>query len=257
MISLGIDVGSLFTKAVLLDDDQMLASAMRETTGNISGEIEDFINEVASRGGVSRQNIEICVSAGQGEDLVEQADFSEDTVVCIAMASRHLLPESELAVDVGGQSITTVISDAEGEVANFMHNDKCASGSGRFIEVISSALGVNMNDLDEIAGKAQKTIPVSTQCAVFAESEIVSYVNQGEAVPDLIAAVCEAVARIVVSQALRFGTTNNYTVTGGVGRISAVVNVLEKRLQGNYYPFPIDPRLAVAYGASLLGQMEE
>lgn len=256
MITLGLDVGSLFTKAVLLQDDDMLAWVKCETTGNISQEIEGLVEKVTSEAGITPQDIEVCVSTGQGEDLVERADFMEDDVACIAVATRHLLPETELSVDIGGQSITTILSDPGGNILNFMRNDKCASGSGRFIEVISGALGVDMETIDETINRAEKKISVSTQCAVFAESEIISHVNQGEAVPNIIAGVCDSMARIIVSQALRAGLVKSFTVTGGVARISGVVKVLEERIKGKYTPFPIDPQLAVAYGAALLGQEE-
>ncbi len=256
MITLGLDVGSLFTKAVILQDDDLLASLIRETTGNIADEIDGFIDEAAAEAKISRADIEVIVSSGQGEDLVKNADFSEDDVACIAVATRHLLPDTELTVDIGGQSIKTILSDPDGNIINYMRNDKCASGSGRFIEVISNALGVDIEKIDETIGKAAKKIQVSTQCAVFAESEIISYVNQGEAVPDIIAGVCDSMARIIVSQALRMGKVNNYTVTGGVGRIKTTVKVLDERLDGNYTPFPVDPGLAVAYGAALIAQEE-
>lgn len=256
MIALGLDVGSLFTKAVLMNDKEMMASTITETSGNIAREIDIIIHDVAEKAGISHHQIEACVSTGQGEDLVEQADYMEDDVACIAVASRHLLPDAELSIDIGGQGIITILTDPGGDILNFMRNDKCASGTGRFIEVISSALGINMKDLDETINRATKKISVSTQCAVFAESEIISYVNQGEAVPDILAGVCDSMARIIVSQALRAGQVKSFTITGGVARINSVVRVLEERLKGEYRPFPIDPQLAVAYGAALLGQEE-
>lgn len=257
MITLGIDIGSLTTKAVLLNDDDLLATLIRETTGNIAQEIEGLIDEVAAKADIKREEIEVCVGTGQGEDLIEPADFCEDDVACIAVATRHLLPDTELSVDIGGQSITTILSEPSGDILNFMRNDKCASGSGRFIEVISTALGVDIDNIDETINKAEKKISVSTQCAVFAESEIISHVNQGEAVPDIIAGVCDAMAKIIVSQALRIGPVNSFTVTGGVGRINSIVEFLKERLKGEFCPFPVDPQLAVAYGAALIGQEED
>ncbi|NLI69514.1 MAG: hypothetical protein GX364_01425 [Firmicutes bacterium] len=256
MITLGMDVGSLFTKAVLMKDGEIIASTIRETTGNIAGEIDSIIDEVAGKANITRKDINICVSSGQGEDLVKDADFMEDDVACIAVASRHLLPETELTIDIGGQNISTILTDPDGDILNFMRNDKCASGSGRFVEVISSALRVNMDDLDSTIGEATKRISVSTQCAVFAESEIISYVNQGEAVPNILAGVCDAMARIIVSQAMRVGPVDSFTVTGGVARVNSIIRVLEERLKGKYQSFPIDPQLAVAYGAALIGQSE-
>lgn len=255
MITLGLDAGSLFSKAVLLKDQQFLASAIIDTTGNIAQEIDKLIAEVISKGDMAEAEVDICVSTGQGRNLVEQSDFVEDNLTCIAMAAHHLLPETSLIIDVGGQSITTILIDFEGGILNFMHNDKCASGSGRFIEVIGHSLGISIDQVDQMAAQAQKRISLSTQCAVFAESEVISYVNQGETPADIIASVCESVAMLVVSQALRFGSPENYTLTGGVMRLVTVSEIVKKRLGGTFYSFPVNPQLAAAYGAALIGSI--
>lgn len=256
MITLGIDVGSIFTKAVLLNDELLLATAIRETSGTIAAETAALIDLVVSRGEVSRKDVEIITSTGQGEELVKEADYLEDDLVCLSAATRHLLPDTELTLEIGGQSITSVLSTPAGEVANYMRNDKCASGTGRFIEVIGSALGVKMEEFDETVSRAAKRVAVSTQCAVFAESEIISHVNAGEAVPDIIAGVCDSTASIIISQALRSGPVASYTVTGGVALFTSITVILQKKLPGIYNQFPIDPRYAVAFGAALLGQQE-
>ncbi len=256
MITIGIDVGSLFTKAVLLDDDRLLATAIRETSGDITAENTALVELLLNRGGALIKDVEAVISTGQGEELVEEADFLEDDLACLAAVTRFFLPDTELTLEIGGQSITGVISTPDGDVANYMRNDKCASGTGRFIEVIGTALGVKMEQFDHTVSRAAKKITVSTQCAVFAESEIISHVNSGEAVADIIAGVCESTASIIISQALRFGPVENYTVTGGVALFKSITTVLEDKLPGTYQPFPIDPRYAAAYGAALLGQQE-
>jgi (R)-2-hydroxyacyl-CoA dehydratese activating ATPase len=256
MISLGLDVGSLFTKAVLLDDHHLLATAIRETSGTIALEAGALIDLTLTRGGISRHELAVITSTGQGDELIEEADYLEDDVACIAMATRHHLPDAELTLEIGGQSITGVLSSPPGDVVNYMRNDKCASGTGRFIEVISTALGVQVEQFDQTVAQAEKKITISSQCAVFAESEIISYLNRGETVPDIIAGVCESTARIVISQALRFGPVKQYTVTGGVARFSSLIGVLREKLPGQYRPFPIDPGFAAAFGAALLGQQE-
>lgn len=257
MIALGVDVGSLFSKAVVLRDEEMVASEIRETTGNVAQELDDLIEAVLKKAGLTPEDVEVCVSTGTGGDLVKPAEFDEDDVACIAMATRHFLPEVALAIDIGGQSIATVLSDAEGEVLDFMRNDKCASGSGRYLEVMSGALGVAVDQIDNTAGLAKQRISISSQCGVFAESEIVSHVNQGEPVPDIVAGLCDSVASMVISQAMRFGGGDDYTVTGGVARLRSVTGMMQERLRGAYRPFPIDPMLAAAFGAAFIGGLEE
>jgi (R)-2-hydroxyacyl-CoA dehydratese activating ATPase len=256
MITLGIDVGSLFTKAVLLENDRILSTAIRETSGTINLEAGVFVDLVLSQGGVTQKDVATITSTGQGDELIEQADYLEDDVACIAAATRHHLADAELALEIGGQSITGVLINPQGDIVNYMRNDKCASGTGRFIEVIGAALGVKMEQFDQTVAQAAKKITVSSQCAVFAESEIISHVNQGESVNDIIAGVCESTARIIISQALRFGPVKHYTVTGGVALFSSITKILEEKLPGSYQRFPIDPRYAAAFGAALLGQQE-
>lgn len=252
MRKLGCDIGSLFSKAVLLDGQGVLAYRVIETTGNIAGEIDGLIREVCEEAGVSLVSLDGIASTGSGAEFVKDADFIGDEIACIACACRSFLPEVELAVDIGGQSITSLLLDEEGRVVDFMRNDKCASGTGRFLEVMSRAVGVPLERIDEEASQATKKISVSSQCGVFVESEVITHVNNGESPRDIVAGLCDAVARIVTSQARRFGLGNDYTFTGGVAKLKAVVDQIIPRMEGTYHPFPIDTRLSAAVGAALL-----
>ncbi len=256
MITMGLDIGSLFSKAVILKDGEVAASEIRETTGTIAQEIDQLIESVLQQANLRPGDVEVLVSTGAGEDLVKTADFGEDDVACIAMATHHFLPDVNLTIDIGGQSIATILSDGQGEILDFMRNDKCASGSGRFLEMITAALGVPLDQVDQTVEGSGKIVPISSQCGVFAESEVISYVNQGEKVPDIIAGICDAVSKIVVSQTLRFGNYESYTVTGGVARVNTIPRMMGEMLPGKYYPFPLDPQLAAAFGAALIGTME-
>lgn len=257
MITMGVDIGSLFSKAVILDDDELIASRMVTTTGNIADEIDGLVGAVLEEAGLDRSNVECLVGTGSGSDLVKGSEFEEDEVTCVGMAAKTLVPQVDLVIDIGGQSITSMMIDGDGEVVDFMRNDKCASGSGRFMEVMSDAMGIEMDRIDETVAISEKPVLLSSQCGVFAESEIITHVNEGEKTPDIIAGICDSVANIVVAQARRFGMAENYTVTGGVARIGSVVRVVEQKLGGTYHGFPRDPRLAAAIGAALMGQFEE
>jgi len=157
-------------------------------------------------------------------------------------------------VEIGGQSISAMLLDPDGDLLDFVRNDKCASGSGRFLEVMSDALGIPIGELDEHAARASRDTPLSSQCGVFVESEVITHVNNGERPEDIAAGLCDAVARIVTSQARRFGTANRYTFTGGVAKVKTVVDLIRKRLDGEYQPFPHDTHLAAAIGAALLAE---
>lgn len=256
MITMGIDIGNLLSKVVILDDDALVASGIIDTTGNIAGEIDGLVERVLSEAGLDRPGVEGTAGTGSGSELVKGADFVEDEVTCVAAAAGYFLPEINMAVDIGGQSITSVLIDEEGDVVNFMRNDKCASGSGRFLEVMSHAVGVGIDSIDETAASAGSPVSISSQCGVFAESEVVTHVNAGEDPADIVAGLCDAVASIVAAQARKFSAGDRYTLTGGVARIEAVARGIKQKIGGTFYRFPHDPRLAAAIGAALLAVPE-
>jgi predicted CoA-substrate-specific enzyme activase len=256
MITLGCDVGSLFTKAVLFDEDRIAASRVIPTTGNATKDVDGLVADLLGEAGVTRQTLDGLVATGRSADLVSGADHTEDGLTCVGWAAREYLDDVDLVIDMGGQSITSMLLDEAGEVVDFMGNDKCASGSGRFLDVMSAAVGVSLEELDEVVGQATSPAQFSSQCGVFVESEVITHVNAGVKPADIVAGLCDAVARIVSSQARRFGQGKVYTLTGGVARIQAVVTLIGDRLDGEYRPFPLDPQMTAAVGAALLASPE-
>jgi len=253
MITIGCDIGSLFTKIVVLCQERgPLATTVTATTGTMAQQVPRLITEVLLRAGLQPGNVGGIGATGRGADLVQQADFVEPDMVCVGVAVRHHLPTAEQVLDVGGQSITAIRIDGEGDVLDFVRNDKCASGTGRFLEVMSEALGIGIMDLDRLAAQATAPVELSSQCGVFVESEVVSQLNAGATPQDVSAGLCDAVARIIVSQATRLGHSQRFTLTGGVARIQTVVQRTATRLARDHLPFPQDPRLCAALGAALL-----
>jgi len=254
---LGIDVGNLLTKAVVLNGDSLVASAIMPTTGNVASEVEGLVERLLADAGVKRGEVGAVASTGSGADLAGEVDLADDAVTCIAAAGAYYLPEINMVVDIGGQSITAILLDDDGDVLNFMRNDKCASGSGRFLEVMSNAVGVSVEDIDSAVKGATKAVPISSQCGVFAESEVITHVNAGEEPADIVAGLCDSVASIVSAQARRFSSGDRYTMTGGVARIEAVSARVQNNMSGTFQDFPFDPRLAACIGAALLAGLED
>ncbi len=252
MIAIGCDIGSLFTKAVVLDGDDLVASQITRTTGTIAEEIGEFIKGITQKAGVKSGYA--LVGTGNGADLLRGADFTEDVITCLSAATCFFLPEVRLSIDLGGQSITSILLDGEGDVINFMRNDKCASGSGRFLEVMSDKLMVGITDIDKTVTASTRAVDLSTQCGVFAESEVITLINGGESVPNIITGVCASVADMAAAQARKFRDAGCFTITGGVARIQAVVERITQKLDGTYKAFPHKPQFAAAIGAALLGQ---
>lgn len=252
MITLGCDIGSLFSKAVIFDDDDLVALAMVRTTGNIADEIEDLLGMLMKKAGIKKDRIDGFAGTGSGADLLIGVDFTEDEVNCVGAAASFFIPDVELGICIGGQSISAMQLDADGLVTNFMRNDKCASGSGRFLEVMCEKLNEDISVVDALVSKATSTVPISSQCSVFAESEVITHVNEGLPLPDIFSGICTSVANIVVSQTRRFGMAPTYTIVGGVAKLESVVDIIKGKLTGEYHPFPHDPQYAAAIGAALL-----
>jgi predicted CoA-substrate-specific enzyme activase len=254
---MGIDMGNLLSKVVVLDGDKLVASGIMDTTGNVANEIDVLVSSVLLEAGLGLETLDARAGTGSGAELLKSLDFTEDEVTCVAAAGAYMLPDINMIVHIGGQSITSILIDEDGDVVNFMRNDKCASGSGRFLEVMSHAIGVGVDEIDGAVQGAGKPVSISSQCGVFAESEVITHVNEGEEPADIVAGLCDAVASIVSAQALRFSSGDKYALTGGVARIEAVAGRIREKMGGTFYEFPHDPRLAAAIGAALLAGMEE
>lgn len=248
---LGIDVGSLYTKAVVMEDEELVAAEVMETTGNVREEVEGLVEAVLAAAGVTREELGGIGVTGRGAELVELEARRRDEISCLGEAVSRLVPHVSLVLDAGGQSVSSILLDEEGGVVDFMRNDKCASGSGKFLTVMGAALGFGIQELDEVAAGAEGKVPVSSQCGVFVESELITHVNEGREPADIMAGICESVAKIIISQALKFGFQDEYTLTGGVAKLKSVTGPASRKIRGEYHAFPYDPQLACAIGAAL------
>jgi predicted CoA-substrate-specific enzyme activase len=251
----GCDIGTRLTKIVLLEGDQLVASEVRPTTGRTTEEVGDVVRELAARS-ASGGDADVVAVTGTGAERVEEADVEEETLACLGLATQRLLPGIDTVLDAGGQSVTCLLLSPAGAPVDLLRNDKCASGTGHFLEVMSRALGTEVDGLDRLASEASDAAQLSSQCGVFVESEIVSHLNAGVPAADVAAGLCDAVARLLASQAQRFGARGDFTLTGGIATIPAVVQRVVTRMGATLHPFPIDPRLAAAYGAALVAGEE-
>ena len=252
MISAGCDIGARYTKVVVVGPDRLLASRVAPTTGRPGDEVAGLLDAACVAAGVARRDLAFVGATGRGGAQVAWADFCEDEVACVGAAVGYYLPDADLALQVGGQSIAALRLDGPGEVGAFWRNDKCAAGTGRFLEMMSARLGEPLDQLDARARAATTPRDVSSQCVVFAESEAISHLNAGVPVPDIVAGICRSIGRIVAAQGRRVRGAQTFTVTGGVARLTAVVDVVCARLALRYCAFPEDPQLAAALGAALL-----
>ena len=230
MITAGIDIGSITAKAAVLADGRILGSKVAFTGYNARQAGKDVFDDLLKELGMKALSIEKIVSTGYGRNSVEFADKAITEIICHGAGAYYLNPEVRSIIDVGGQDSKVLTIDPDGRVKDFAMNDKCAAGTGRFLEVMARALESDLDDFGVVSLKSDSPSKISSICTVFAESEVVSLISKGESREDIIAGIHESVASRISSLARRVGVKEPVMMTGGVARNVGVVRALEKEL---------------------------
>ena len=250
----GVDSGSTTTKAVLLDGQRKMAGFAVLPTGADSRDASRAVlTKALAEIGAEPSDLAFVVATGYGREIASEAKGTVTEITCHARGVHALLEQVRTIIDIGGQDSKAIRIDGQGRVQDFAMNDKCAAGTGRFLEVMSRSLGVPLQEMGERAGDAAKDIRVSSMCTVFAESEVVSLVAKGEKVEDILNGIHQAIADRVASLALRVGLELPVAVTGGVAMNSGVVRALETRLEARI-SLPENPQLTGALGAAMIAR---
>ncbi|MGI6492276.1 MAG: acyl-CoA dehydratase activase [Pelotomaculum sp.] len=251
MITVGIDVGSITTKAVLLNGDQW-QSLMLPTGWSPRDTGQSAFEQIVANSNLTRDDISYVVGTGYGRISLPFIDKAITEITCHARGAQHLVNGTDMVIDIGGQDSKVILIDEEGNVVNFVMNDKCAAGTGRFLQVMAAVLGADVSELADLAKDAEP-VQISSMCTVFAESEVVSLLAQGVPKERIIAGIHRSVAGRVVSMAERLGRGERITFTGGVARNDGVRAFLAKEL-GREVTVAPEPELAGALGAALLAR---
>lgn len=228
--TLGIDVGSTASKCVILKDGQdIIAKSLVDVGTGTSGPARS-IEEVLQNAGMKKEEMDFTLATGYGRNSLEGiADKQMSELSCHAMGAYFLFPHVHTVIDIGGQDVK-VIHVENGTMTNFQMNDKCAAGTGRFLDVMAGILEVKVQDLADLGAKSTKRISISSTCTVFAESEVISQLSQGISKEDIIAGVHRSVASRVIGLAHRVGVVPDVIMTGGVARNYGVRDALEEGL---------------------------
>lgn len=253
MLVAGIDIGSLSTEAVLLSNRKLVSYSILATGADSRGAAHRALDEALGLAGASPAAVRFTVSTGYGRTNVPFADLQVTEITCHAYGALYSFLDTRTIIDIGGQDSKVIRLDEAGSVVDFAMNDKCAAGTGRFLEVMARALEVDVDELAELAVGASRAAPVSNVCTVFAESEIVSLIGQGVPRPEIALGILESVAERVVSMVKRVGLVPKVTMTGGVAKNKGVVKALERRL-GTEIRVPEEPQIAGALGAALIAE---
>ena len=230
MITAGIDIGSITAKAAIVDDGKVLGTKVIFTGYNAEAAGLKVYEELLSETGFDKSSVSKIVSTGYGRNSVKFADKSFTEIMAHAAGAHLLDAKVRTIIDIGGQDSKAISPDEKGKVKNFVMNDKCAAGTGRFLEVMARALEVNLDDFGAMSLQSSQPSKISSLCTVFAESEVISLIARGERRQDIIAGIHESIAVRVSAMLARIGVDEPVMITGGVARNAGVVAALSKKL---------------------------
>jgi predicted CoA-substrate-specific enzyme activase len=267
MLTMGIDVGSRSSKCVILDDGQLLTYGTTPTFPNIEKTTQAVVNAAVQRetglwgeyrmplpdvkvDHLTIEDMDCIVSTGYGRAIVPFADRSITEISCHCRGAQWFVPGVSTILDVGGQDSKGIRVDAEGQVADFVMNDKCAGGTGRFMEIVAEALDVPLSEIGPLSLQNTKELPFSTTCAAFGRGAAVTMRKQGEAKEDILAGLHEAVARRVTALVNKVGIVEEFVISGGIGRNVGLVSRIEQ-ISGRKVTVPQEPMIVGAVGAAM------
>lgn len=253
--ALGIDIGSASSKVVIIDKEKnVIANAVVPGGAGTTGPVR-VVDEIFVKSGLAWEDITRTIATGYGRIGFQRADNQISEITCHALGVHHLVPSVRTIIDIGGQDVKAMSLTPEGIVSRFAMNDKCAAGTGRFLEVMARVLEVDVSELGTLAEQADAVIDISSTCAVFAESEVISRLASGVKPADVAAGIHQSVARRVAGLAVRVGVNPDIVLTGGVAKNRGLVNALADELQQDITVAP-DCQLTGALGAALIAMKE-
>lgn len=222
MYTLGIDIGSTTSKCAILQDGTTLVATSLQLGGLGTDGPEDALSQLWNESGLRRTDMARVIVTGYGRNNYQGADGEVSELTCHALGGRFVFPDLRTVIDIGGQDAKIISLTADGRMSNFIMNDKCAAGTGRFLEVMANILRLDIDDLGTIAARSTAPAAISSTCTVFAESEVISQLAGGTNRPNLVAGICQSVATRVASLARRAGIVERVCMSGGVARNEAV-----------------------------------
>jgi predicted CoA-substrate-specific enzyme activase len=251
----GIDIGSLTAKVVVIKiqgDEIIDRFSSIKKVGYAPGNVANSLL-IEAKEYFKTDSIDYIVSTGYGRKLVTDSQKSVTEITCHAIGAHFSNPTIQTIIDIGGQDSKVIRVNEQGQVQDFEMNDKCSAGSGRFLEVMADALEVKLEDFGSLALESTNPTSISSTCTVFAESEVISRLNQGADRTDIIAGIHKAIVNKIVALGARVGIEPNVALTGGVALNPAVKELLEKALKVEIF-IPNNPQLNGAKGAALLAK---
>jgi len=255
MMTCGIDMGARATKAVMVADGRAMAEAIHDTGSDPVAAAQNVFATALDRAHLKESDLAAIVATGYGRGSLPFASTTVTEITCQARGVRHVVPEARGILDVGGQDTKAIALDEEGRIRDFLLNDRCAAGTGRFLEVMAGALGLDPDEAGRLALTADRPVTIASTCTVFAESEIVSLRARGHRREAILAGVHAAVAARLKGMAGRIVMESPIVFTGGVAKYPATVEAVRAALReaGFDVIVPPSPQTTGALGAALMG----
>jgi len=255
MITAGVDVGAATAKTVIVADGEIISHAVTPTGDSVARAAEEVTKAALELAGLSMANLRFVISTGYGRNGVAFANRAASEIICHARGVNLLIPAARTVIDIGGQDSKVIGVREDGTVSDFVMNDKCAAGTGRFLEVMAGVLGIDIEEMGPISLTSKEPCHISSTCTIFAETEMVSLRAEGRTREDLVAGIHRAVASRVAVMGRTVGYREQVVFTGGVAKNIGVKNSLEDGI-GLPILIPEEPQIMGALGAALLARTE-
>ena len=252
-IAAGVDVGSTQTKAVVMAENgsrEILARALVDTGANVRKAAENAFLAACHSAGIAAPEVGFVVGTGYGRYNISFGNTQMTEISCHARGAHFVYPSTRTVIDMGGQDSKAISVGGDGQVMDFVMNDKCAAGTGRFLANAADVMGIGLDEIGPLSLRASRPVRITTVCTVFVESDILSYLAQGKKAEDILGGVHLAIAKRTLSLARRVPIEPQITMTGGVARNSGMVRALEDVLGTNMQISP-DAHFMGAIGAAV------
>ncbi len=253
MIVAGLDIGSSTSKAVLLSGERILGYSIIATGAESANSARQALDRAMNQAYLSPAQIGYIVATGYGRVIVPFAQETVTELTCHARGANRLFPSARTVLDMGGQDCKAIRCDEAGRLQNFMMNDKCAAGTGRFLELMARVLGLSLDELGELSLESRAEVRINSTCAVFAKSEVTSLIREGVDRRDVVAGLHSAIAARVYNLLRGVGIEPDLVITGGIGKNIGVVRRIEERV-GLKALVPQEPQIVGALGAALFAR---
>ena len=255
LIVAGVDIGAATAKAVILERNNILSFSVLPTGYSVSQAGESVIRKALEKATLSFDDVQYIISTGYGRRGVSFSNRAVTEIICHAAGVSSIMPQARTVIDIGGQDSKVIRLDDSSNVINFVMNDKCAAGTGRFLEVMAGVLDVKINDMGPISLISKDPCEISSTCTIFAESEVVSLRAEGRGREDLLGGIHKAMSHRVVIMGKSIGFRKDVVFTGGVAKNVGIKEAMEDEI-GLQILIPEEPQIMGALGAAMVAQAD-